>query len=78
MKLLLSVQITDDEDVAREMMLATLQNGKALEKFEEMLIYQGVSRNVANSIVHCHDENIPYLPKSKMVTELTATASGLC
>ena len=59
------------------MMLETIKEGKALKKFEEMLISQGVSDNVAKNLVDCENENFPHLPKSESITRLTATKSGL-
>ena len=56
-----------------EMISAVLENGQALRIFVEMCVQQGTERNVAERLA-AEPEQV--LPKSKLVTTLTATDSG--
>ena len=54
-----------------------MQNGTALQKFKEMIIFQGVDPKVADNL--CKDEPSMWtiLPKSKYNTELQVSKCGI-
>ena len=57
------------------LILETLKNGKALDRFEKMLINQNVQPGVAYEL--CHGNAKSVLPKEKFSSPLLALASGI-
>lgn len=58
----------------RDLILETLKNGKALNRFEKMLINQNVQPGVAYELCHGKAESV--LPKEKFSSPLVTLASG--
>ena len=59
----------------RDLILETLKNGKALNRFEKMLINQKVQPGVAYELCHGKAESV--LPKEKFSSPLVTSASGI-
>jgi len=52
----------------------SLQDGSAARKFIEMLVWQGVSREIAEGLFN--NDSVDILPKSKLVTDVLAPCTG--
>lgn len=59
----------------RDLILETLKNGAALNRFEKMLINQNVQPGVAYELCHGNVETV--LPKEKFSSPLVTAASGI-
>nr|BAN20939.1 unkown protein [Riptortus pedestris] len=73
-ELLVMTGLASSFSEAKENMKTTLKNGKALKRFEKLLINQGVNENVANKI--CSEGDYSILPKAKFITEFLVKEKG--
>lgn len=67
-KLLVLANKTDDEDVARSMLIESVETGKAYEKFKEMVKYQGGDTSFL--------DNPDLFPRAKYILEVKADKAG--
>ncbi|KAF6216940.1 hypothetical protein GE061_001291 [Apolygus lucorum] len=63
-----------NEEEGRKKIREVLDNGKALDKFREMMLHQGVDPVVAKSL--CYDDYRSILPVASKTTDILATTSG--
>uniref|UniRef100_A0A0K8T0Y0 Pyrimidine nucleoside phosphorylase C-terminal domain-containing protein n=1 Tax=Lygus hesperus TaxID=30085 RepID=A0A0K8T0Y0_LYGHE len=69
----MSGKAKNDEEGQR-MIREVIENGKALEKFREMMVQQGVDPVVAKTL--CYDDYRSILPVASKTTDILATKSG--
>lgn len=69
-----SIGKAETTEQGKEMILETLKNGTALDRFERMLINQNVKKDVAQQL--CHGDMDQVLGKAQFSTSLLAPASG--
>jgi len=71
--LLQQSKITKNMQSGIEMMNHVLDNGTALQYFEEMCVLQGVDKDIAKELIQSPKS---ILPKSKYITDISAIGSG--
>lgn len=69
-----SIGKAETTEQGKEMILETLKNGTALDRFERMLINQNVKKDVAQQL--CHGDMDQVLGKAQFSTSLLAPTSG--
>lgn len=65
----------DNIDQGRDLILETLKNGAALNRFEKMLINQNVQPGVAHELCYGNAESV--LPREKYSSPLVTSISGI-
>ena len=76
-QLLFQSRKVDSTEKGEAALKKTLNNGEAVEKFQEMIINQGVDENKAKALCAKGADMWTILPKSKFTTTIESPKSGI-